>query len=741
MPKEGISVYFSGVDQMSPVLSSLADKTRALDKESQELQQTYNAMQKANQLLIEQRTTLKASLEEQKNRVSELRTEYKKYGDDMSGLKMQLAIEEQDALKDKLREVENQLSANRKAFNENREEIRKGLLEGGGGGLGGGGLDGGEQGTSLNDMAKGIFAGQIGQMFASSLGGLGQSFLTSAIGTPEASLIADTLSSAISGGAAGAVFGLPGMAIGAALGGASGLISGGTKIFEAKDDAFKDYYGGLYEDVKGRSGEMVEAGTSLASTRDTNRISFTTLFGGDENRARGYLEDLIDMANSTPFLYDDLVSMSKTLATYGYDDSNILPLLQTIGDAGAALGMSTSDMNTVATALGRMKSSDKAALEWLNILNDRGIGAVSMLAEAKGVSQGDMYSMISKGQISGTEAVEIITAALARDKKDGGFAGSMAEQSQTFAGISSTLEGLQQNLNALGGKGYNTLRQKGIQAEINALREDDGLGEAIGEINRIMGENQARKENLQDQYMRDVLDAVLNGNQGDLWDTFNQNQQDTLTEMSEKYSSLMERYQSGDVDAGAELESLYEQAQTLGQAYFDNSEEVARLNDVEEREVEAINKAIAPLETAHQRLYELNQTLSKGRAENWFGASGTGAYIDERGIVQGVDGVSGEAPGGTSGAGAYIDERGIVHTHAFGLSRVPYDDYPALLHRDERVLTASEARAQDAGQRAAPPSLTVTGNNFIGAPEELADQIWEIIVRKLERAYTAAAPK
>lgn len=29
--------------------------------------------------------------------------------------------------------------------------------------------------------------------------------------------------------------------------------------------------------------------------------------------------------------------------------------------------MSTSDMNTVATALGRMKSSDKAALEWLNI--------------------------------------------------------------------------------------------------------------------------------------------------------------------------------------------------------------------------------------------------------------------------------------------------------------------------------------------------------------------------------------
>lgn len=36
--------------------------------------------------------------------------------------------------------------------------------------------------------------------------------------------------------------------------------------------------------------------------------------------------------------------------------------------------------------------------------------------------------------------------------------------------------------------------------------------------------------------------------------------------------------------------------------------------------------------------------------------------------------------------------------HAKGLWDVPYDNYPALLHRDERVLTASEARQADRGQ-------------------------------------------
>lgn len=729
MPNGSLNIYLAAVDGMSPVLASITDKTKALDKESQELAQTYEALQKADKSLIERKTELQKKLQEVNEEVKAARKQFKELGDEASSDALNRATEKQQALRNEIAGTTKALQENQKIYKENIETARKNALGGDG------------QGTSLKDMAKGLMTSQIGQMFSSSLGGLGQSLLTSAIGTPEASLIADTLSSAISGGAAGAVFGLPGMAIGAALGGASGLISGGTKILEGKDDAFKDYYGGLYGDVKGRSGEMVEAGTSLASTRETNRISFTTLFGGDENRARGYLEDLIDMANSTPFLYDDLVSMSKTLATYGYDDSNILPLLQTIGDAGAALGMSTSDMNTVATALGRMKSSDKAALEWLNILNDRGIGAVGMLAEAKGVSQGDMYSMISKGQISGTEAVEIITAALARDKKDGGFAGSMAEQSQTFAGISSTLEGLQQNLNALGGEGYNTLRQSGKEAEVNSLKGD--LGDAIGEINRIMGENQARKENLQEQYAREVKAMVMLGEKGELWDTFNQEQRDTLTKMSEKYSSLMERHQGGDVDADVELESLYKQTEALGQAYFDNSDFMKTLNDTEIDEIQAIRDNTAGLTEATQAAYNLSQELSKGLAVRWAKDFYHYGATDEDGAASTLTPASGYLGGPEAEPDYYTTYSGlrVPYSHAFGLNRVPRDDYPALLHRDERVLTASEARAQDAGQGAAPPSLTVTGNNFIGAPEELADQIWEIIVRKLERAYTAAAPK
>ena len=731
MPKESLSVYLSAVDGMSPVLASITDKTKALDKESQQLQQTYEALQKANRTLIERKTELQKKLQEVNEEVKEARKQLKDLGDEASSDAFNKAVEKQQALKDEIAGTTKALQENQKIYKENIETIRKGSME--------------EQGTSLKDVAKGIFAGQIGQMFSSSLGGLGQSLLTSAIGTPEASLISDTLSNAISGGAAGAMFGPLGIAAGAALGGISGLISGGTKIFEAKDDAFKDYYGGLYSDVSGRSGEMVGTGSTLASGRETDLISFNTMFK-DKQIAQDYLADLVNMANVTPFLYDDLVSMSKTLATYGYSgDKNsedyILPLLQTIGDTGAALGMGTSDMNSVAQALGRMKSSDKTTLEYLNILNDRGIGAVGMLADAKGVDQGKMYEMISKGQISGREAVEIITEALQE-----AYSGSMLEQSQTFSGISSTLEGLEQELQNAGGDAYNTLRQSGKSAMVDAYGGE--LGDAIKEINVVMGENLARRENLQDQYMREVLDAVLNGNQGSLWSTFDEGQQNTLTEMSQEFAKWSQIYEASgktDAEAGAQMEALYEEAQGLAQAYFDNSDEMARLNEIERDEVEAIRQATAGLDEATQATYKLSQSLSKGLIVRGIGfsAAPTASQIDDAENTLASWRADPDSVSSGQVAAAQIAQANAMDAarrNAFGLDRVPYDDYPALLHEGERVLTASEARAQDAGS-AQPLAITITGNSFTGTSEEMADQLWAIIVRKMGQELTAAAPK
>ena len=117
-----------------------------------------------------------------------------------------------------------------------------------------------------------------------------------------------------------------------------------------------------YQNQLSEQESSLKTGSSIAAGRETDRISFATLFG-DAGVAEKYLKDLVEMSNNTPFLYDDLTAMSKTLATYQYGADEILPVLKTIGDTGAALGQSTSDMTMVATALGRMKSSNKTSLE------------------------------------------------------------------------------------------------------------------------------------------------------------------------------------------------------------------------------------------------------------------------------------------------------------------------------------------------------------------------------------------
>ena len=282
-------------------------------------------------------------------------------------------------------------------------------------------------------------------------------------------IFSNALSTATTGASAGFMLGGPvGAAIGAAAGGLVGVASGSVQNWSKKDDAFKSYVQNAVEGQLDEQTTSLTSGSALAASRETDQISFATLFKG-EDKAKTYLSELVNMANTTPFLYDDLTAMSKTLATFGYDAKSILPVLSTIGDAGAALGMSTSDMTTVAQALGRMKSSDKATLEYLNILNDRGIGAVGMLAEAKGKSQGEIYDMISKGQIAGQDAARIILDALTDS-----FAGSMERQSKTFSGITSTIEGLRQELDNAAGEGYNETRMAGLQAEREWLEGDSG---------------------------------------------------------------------------------------------------------------------------------------------------------------------------------------------------------------------------------------------------------------------------
>lgn len=701
MPKEGISVYFSVKDGASQVLKTIGDKTRALDKDTQKLAQTTATFHKAQAPLLKDQVELEKQLAKVNKEVKAAEKAYRKLGDAANDEALTKAKTQQQQLKQALAETKDMIQANERAYKNNLETIRKGET----------GLLGGK---GAGNIALGLAASGVGGQLAEAVGGYARALVVSSQGLPQAELASGILGGIFSGASAGAVMGPYGALAGAAVGGLSGLISGRTKIFEAQDDAFKAYYNGLYEDVSAATDDRITTGSSTAAGRETDLLGFTTLLGG-RRQAKDFLGSLVEKANHTPFLYDDLTAMSKTLAAYGFKDDpqagelDILDSLITIGDAGAALGHSTADMTAVATALGRMLSSNKANLEYLNILNDRGINAVGYLAQARKMSVGATYEAISKGQIAGGDAVDIILAAMGR-----AYGGAMKDQSETFAGLTSTLEGLLGEISNASGEGYNQVRKGGIQAEIDAY--DGPLGKELKAVNTLAGENRAALENLREEYTREALGAVLLGEKTTL---FRGDEAQQLQGMAQEYRMAAAEYDLyGTRDSAMTMEQLKETAEAMATAAFESSEQYQMLQDKEVDQIAAIRDNIAATEslTAAFNSYRIQQEQSKGRGVGFFNLLGTAnaAIVDD----------SEYDPNTLAGASS----------RAMGQGTVPYDGFPALLHQGERVLTASEARAQDRGDI---PPISIQIHELSVREEADVDRVAEALFDRLQLARMA----
>lgn len=531
------------------------------------------------------------------------------------------------------------------------------------------------------------------QMIGDSASNVIGTLAESALGQPLATWGSSIASGTASGAAAGALLGPWGALAGAGIGALTGFVNGGTQIYAERDDSFKDYYRGLYEDTNAATAERLSSGSTLAAGRETTKLSFNTLLGGEE-QSSAFLKDVLDTANTTPFLYDDLVGISKTMLSFGTAVDDIIPTLTKVGDAGAALGLSTGDIGTVATYLGRMQSSDKATLEYLNPLNERGFSVFQWLADDQGVSVGDVYSQISKGELSGSYVSDVILAQFEKL-----YAGMMGIQSKSTEGLDSTLQGLKENVDAAGGDAYNEARKESKEADIAAY--SGVLGDKLAELSAIGGQVQAHGENLKEQYQREALEAVLTGTMDKASTVFSEEDAEKLEALRAQFAAAEETYRKGgenSLEAGQKMVDLREEAEALATAAYESSEWAQKQVDMQVEQIDATRELTAAMVSATDA-WRTNNAFSKGAAGNVFTVTTTAneqtgevSYTDKYG--QAVDPMLVDAGGASGWTGAKKGQKNRPG-YAYGLDYVPYDEFPALLHQGERVLTAAEARTMD----------------------------------------------
>lgn len=681
-----VSIALSAKDNYTTTLKKIADATRTGVKSIESLQQSLDTLNQT-------RVSVQLNMTKVKNELREAKKRFEETGDAADEL----------AMKDKQFELNN-LASQLKAVNANAIEAEKSMRTLAGtnskianrqSAAGGSSAKAGSSGSMLGTVGSALATAGFGDMLSNSLSGAAGAFFGSYYGTTDGAAIESFLGSAISGATMGAAAGsmvAPGVgtAIGAAAGGLIGAVSGGieaaTQKFESRDEAFKSYVQDRYNAVQERQAADLESGSALAGQRETDLTSFTTLFGSKDT-AQQYLSQLKTMANTTPFLYNDLTAMSKTLKTYGYAANEMIPALTAVGDAGAALGMTAADMTNVSTALGRMRSSNKTTLEDLNILQDRGIDAIGALANAKGVSKGDAYSMISGGDIAGTEAVQIIQSYMEQM-----YAGAMEQQSKTFEGLSSTLEGWNQELQNAMGEGYNEGKKIGMSDQIHWLEGE--AGQKMMEMNEQLGRFKADAENLQQGIYQDVFNGMFTGEIPADMDAQIAAQVEDLHQRYMNAMATIESSASSEEEvfaARTDLGTLKGEAESLAYSTYMQSDAADAMTAAN---IALADGIAASAGTAYENTgYSLGQKLTEGIS------SAINAYVPDTITVPVVySTTSTDSNGGGGGNYDPTDPtRPQKKLSAIGENRVPRDNTLYLLHEGERVLTAREARAQDQG--------------------------------------------
>ena len=514
--------------------------------------------------------------------------------------------------------------------------------------------------SRLGEAGVWSYAGDI-------LSNTSQTLVSSAYGSNAGTMFGSVISGATSGAALGTMVGGPGIgtAVGAGLGAVGGVITGATQIFEEKDDAFKGYVQDRTQTLLEQEQQSIQNGSSIAAQREKDLISFNTLFK-NEQYAKNYLNDLWTVASETPFQYDELTDISKTFASYGLGVGHMIPTIQKIGDAGAALGMETYDMNEIATSLGRMYQGGTVTRELLDIIDDRGINATQMLADAYGVSYGAMLEMISDSEIESQKAFEIILNGM-----DAAYNGAAKLQELTFDGLTSTLQDLQTQADAAYGQGFNDTRKVGLQDQIDFEKENM---EALEKVNYAIGVYYAELENGKEELIREYQSEIINSKDFQNADT------------TEEYVTIAEKLME------AESAALDEYNATIGKEIVDK--QISLANSVAEN--------ASANEAAWNAGYRIGQQYSKGLAEavksSWETAL---ANMSPPGTTTETTTTS-KPPLPPNSNSAMIGA-------AFGINRVPYDDYPVRLHQGERVLTANQARQMDNGSSAANITINISG--------------------------------
>ncbi len=178
----------------------------------------------------------------------------------------------------------------------------------------------------------------------------------------------------------------------------------------------------------------IKKGLDVSADLEQNEVALQGLLGSGRE-ATVFLGELKEFATGTPFELPGLVDSAQKLLGVGVAAEDVIPTLTAFGDVSAAFGLSQDQLSGVLTAVTQSMAKGKFQAEELMQIQERGIPITQILADAFGVSAGEILKMASAGELTATEVLPLL-----REQLDKDYGGNLAAQAGTLTGAMSNFK-------------------------------------------------------------------------------------------------------------------------------------------------------------------------------------------------------------------------------------------------------------------------------------------------------------
>ena len=187
--------------------------------------------------------------------------------------------------------------------------------------------------------------------------------------------------------------------------------------------------------VAGIGAAALRVGLDYNRMQQSSRAALSTLLGSAE-AANAQMDKLDEFARSSPFAKQVFIQAQQQLIGFGMAADDVLPTLNAIQNAVAAVGGSNDDISEITRILATVTSSGKITAETLNQLGVRGVDAATLIGEQMGKTGQEIRDSITNGSLDAGEAVKLLT-----DGMMARFGGATANIKQQMDGAADRVKG------------------------------------------------------------------------------------------------------------------------------------------------------------------------------------------------------------------------------------------------------------------------------------------------------------